>query len=115
MNKKDYLKNEEESQARLKYEKEWLASLRAEYIASNSEYEIGERIKVITPSQKFYRFDSGAEGMTNRTKQFAYVDGYEITWDGSVIPTLKKEKKDGTISKQSLYYSGKPSFIERVK
>ncbi len=114
MDKKDYLQNKKETEAKIQAEKEWLAELKREYIESNAEYEIGERVKVVTPPHKYYSLGGGKEGVTEHKERFAYVDGYEITYEGNVKPILKKEKKDGTLSKQKDHYNENSSYLERT-
>ena len=59
-----------------------LADLRKNYIDANKPYEIGQRLK-----------------LTERGKSaIAEVVGFEIGYGQKVEPTLKKVKKDGTIS-----------------
>ena len=114
MDKKDYLQNKKEAEEKIQAEKEWLAEIKREYIESNAEYDVGERVKVVTPPHKYWTLGTRKEGMTEHAERFAYVDGYEITYKGDIKPTLKKEKKDGTVSKQRDYYNEQTSYLERV-
>jgi len=59
-----------------------LADLRENYINANKPYEIGQRLRLI---------ERGKETI-------AEVVGFEIGYREKVVPTLKKVKKDGTIS-----------------
>lgn len=113
MKREEYLKAKKESQERIKSEQELQKQLREKYIKANALYNIGERIKVVSIPHKSFSVNGGVK-MTKHTERFAFVDGYDITMDGFVKPTLKKEKIDGSISKQSDYFNEATSHIERL-
>lgn len=76
-------------------------SLKEQYVESNRPYPIGTKVLIYNPNRR--------QGI-----RIAIVSGYSISFDNYVDPTLKKTKRDGTISKVSTYrrYSDQMFFFE---
>ena len=90
-----------------------LLKLKQEYIKSNAKFEVGQKVKIITPPHKFW-IANGEEGMTEHKERFAYIEGYAVDHMNNVCPKLKKAKKDGTISKHDDWCRGERSIIEKL-
>ena len=100
MEKLDFLQRKKQIEDNIYQLKNELSSLKAEYIKSNQNFEIGELIKVIIPEIKFQNRVIEGEVL------FGYVDGFEINYSGQILPILFKQTKNGTKSKLRLYTHG---------
>lgn len=92
-----------------------MEKLKREYIESNVEYPIGSKVCIITPAHKEVRLFNNKEMLVAESRDCGYVMNYEINYRNDIEPCLKKVKKDGTISKTSLYVNFKKVKIELVK
>ena len=111
MEKSDFLQRKKQIEDNIYQLKKELSSLKAKYIESNQNFEIGELIKVIIPEIKFQNRVIEEEIL------FGYVDGFDINYSGQVLPILFKQKQDGSKSKLRLYTHGGCTFtkIEKTK
>lgn len=115
MKKENYLQQKEAIELRISQEKAKLENLKMRYIQSHSPYEIGQKVKIVTPPHKIYTVGTWVESMSEHKERFAYVDGYEIEYGDNVRPILKKAKKDGSKSLQRDYYNESFSYLEIVR
>jgi hypothetical protein len=94
MNKLEYIQQKESIEAQIKELRDKLIVLNKQYISDNAEFEIGEKVKVITPEEKGWRAEK---------TRFAFVKSFGIGYNNEVRPILVKIKKDGTASQYSDY------------
>lgn len=92
-----------------------MEKLKKEYIESNVKYPIGSKVCIITPAHKEVCLFSNKEMLVAESRDCGYVMNYEINYRNDIELCLKKVKKDGTISKTSLYVNFKKVKIELVK
>ena len=85
MKKEDFIEelNKLNDETRLINEK--ISSLESKYIDSNKRFNIGDRV------------------YSNKKKTFGYVYGFELGFDFRIIPKVLNEKKDGTVSKVTMF------------
>ena len=114
MKKEDYIKQKSAIEQRIAHEKELLESLRKHYIDANSIFEIGQKVKIVTPPHQYWPLNGKEKRMSKHEERFAFVDGYSIRYNGDIEPVFKKAKKDGTISLQRDYYNQSYSYLEKA-
>lgn len=112
MNKEKYFEKKRKLRQEINDLQTQLRSLEETYIESNSEFLVGEKVKVITPEYSFSRADKST-GKTSKKERFAYVNYNKINYLDNVEPILIKEKKDGTPSKIRDYL-GRYDVIEKI-
>jgi hypothetical protein len=103
MKKKCYQERRCEINTGIEKLKHELNMLNDEYMDSNhNDLQVGEKIQIITPARNLRRLGSDDIIPYPEEIRIAYVVGFEIGGypnTDDVIPTLKKAKKDGSISK----------------
>lgn len=113
MEKEQYLKELKELNDSMDSLKNKLRVLKTSYIADNSNFKIGDKVKIVSPPHPFFSI-GGKKVITSHSERFAYVDGFEIDYNKDVVPTLKKAKKDGSISQHKDWFNSNNSHIEKV-
>ena len=98
MKKQDYTEAKEKINKDIRDLKILLAAINTEYIQANYEYEIGEKVKIITPQHTAYNPFKQKETIRLKQERFAFISDYYIS-DNCVRYELFKCKKDGTASK----------------
>ena len=97
MDKKEYLKKYEELTNKMEAIRNELLEVKKEYIASNSKYPIGTKLKISY---------NDTEHMKNANNvMYGVVVRYEISLgNDEVYPVIAKMKKDGTPHPKARYY-----------
>jgi hypothetical protein len=104
MNKQEFLDkftSIENKQRELRHQKRMLEE---EYIKSNIEFKIGDKVVVTTPEGKAWNGDIFPE-----KQRFAFVNGFS-QYNGGIEYKINKCKKDGTQSKHSDYLGHKETM-----
>lgn len=113
MKKEQFIREKTQIEDKIKSLKIQIEQLKQEYINSNAKFEIGQKVKIITPPHKFYTLGN-KEGMTQHKERFAYIYGHRVDYKNDVCFMLKKAKIDGTISKHDDYFNEIKSTIEKA-
>lgn len=100
--KKNELKNE-------------MIKLEKEYIESNVKYPIGSKVCITTPASVYTSLHDLTSVTVPETKQYAYIVGYDVSYQCDVKPLFKKINKDGSVSKVNLYVNLENVVIELVQ
>ena len=93
MKKEEYIKKYDELTKKMEEVRKELLEVKKEYIASNTTYPIGTKLKLTFPK----RPDS-------KKVEYGIVRGYEISVNNEVRPVLAKMKKDGTAHPNAQQY-----------
>lgn len=100
MNKEEFQTKKNDIDSKIRELKSQKIQLEKEYIESNMKYPIGSKVCITT----------------NESKRYAYVKDYRIDFSDNIEPLFNEVKKDGTMSKMSLYvWSYQCPTIELVK
>ncbi len=100
MNKEEFQTKKNDINSKIRELKSQKIQLEKEYIESNMKYPIGSKVCITT----------------NESKRYAYVKDYRIDFSDNIEPLFNEVKKDGTMSKMSLYvWSYQCPTIELVK
>ncbi len=88
--------------------------LKQQYIDENKQFEIDEKVKIITPS--FRRAIPGENGRRYMEEEFRYgfVEDYDVDKQGNVKYVLSKMNATGRKSQHRTYYTDL-DILEKVK
>lgn len=114
MKKETYLKRLQKSVEKIKELTDSVEKLKKDYIKANTEFEIGSRVRLVTPMKDSSEPDGRSK--TRRLETIVYVSGYEINDDGRIVAILHKEsKKERRMLQMQQWYNPENSFIERIE
>lgn len=112
MNKSRFLERKKHIQSEIESWKKELRDVEEEYISSNQKFPIGSKVCITTPAYTGWQLGSREKVLYPERKRYAYIVGYEISYNDEVKPILMKAKKDGTISKNRDYIMFNNATIE---
>ena len=119
MQKIEYEQRKLEIEATIKALKEELNQLQDEFISHHRIFADFEKVKIITKAHPYWTSESMNEpaGICPEETRYAFVVGYDVHmyWGNTVMPKLKKCKKDGSISKVDDYFNPRFETIESIK
>lgn len=114
MRKEQYVELKNDLESKIKDLKNTLIKVKEDYLDSYGDFEIGEKVKIITPSRD-HRLIAGAKKVIlPKSERFAFVKGFYINFNDDVVPSFSKCKKDGTVSQHS-DHAGRSEIIEKLK
>lgn len=94
MTKEEYLKELEILNNIIKKANESIMLLRDKYIEANKEFEIGEKVKIITPTKRDWD-----DKIIPQKERFGIVYGYKLSYQNNINYLICKPKTDGGMSK----------------
>ena len=116
MDKKYFLEKETQLKGIIANAKQGLKTLEADYIEANREFDIDEKVVIVTRAHEVVWKKKGADEkyIEPEKRRFAFVDGFEV-WSGEIKYELRKCKKDGTKSEHRDYCNNRFSDLETIK
>lgn len=112
MDKERFLERKRHIQSEIESWEKELRDVEEEYISSNQKFPVGSKVCITTPAHMEWFLRTREKELCPEKKRYAYVVGYEISYNDEVGPILMKAKKDGTISKNRDYIAFENVKIE---
>jgi len=108
MTKEEYLLEKQSIEEQMSALREKYHDLKNKYVQANYPFGINERVEVVRCRHPYWSFGiktNEPTGYNEESRRFAYVVKYTVNSKGDIEPILRKENKDGTMSKYPDYFN----------